>query len=323
MPEETSQVSPPLRPHSVPEDSLPHRKGVGPLWWAVIALLAAALGGLAWYGFPALKKHSALLAQLPAIQQTLSTLSKRLDVADEKLLAWTTDWQSRMVKLNKKIDTDFQLARRMVLEQTALAQQRLHAELDTRTETIQTRLGRLESKQESDAARLARLQHEIAGVRQEMTQQVALLQQDSSRRFGDLEQHVVNVDRHIDRDKRDLDSLARRLDWQRVDFELTKDHSRELAPGISLGITRTDTRYRRFNGWLWLMPDRRTVWVRDQGAQRPVVFYNQRTSRPYQLVVTQVMKHAVAGYLLLPARPGAEGVVADRARNVSPARPQP
>jgi hypothetical protein len=48
------------------------------------------------------------------------------------------------------------------------------------------------------------------------------------------------------------------------------------------------------------MPDRRTVWLHDQGAQQPVVFYGVRDGKRKELVITNVTRDSISGYLLLP-----------------------
>ena len=98
----------------------------------------------------------------------------------------------------------------------------------------------------------------------------------------------------------------------RIDFELSKGHSRELAPGISLGITRTDVAFRHVSGWMWVLPDRRTIWLRQQGAQEPVDFYGYNDGKKRELVITSVTKGSVAGYMLLPK----EGSAAESASSL-------
>ena len=48
------------------------------------------------------------------------------------------------------------------------------------------------------------------------------------------------------------------------------------------------------------MPDRRTIWLRQQGAQEPVDVYGYTDGKKRELVITSVRKSSVAGYLLLP-----------------------
>jgi len=78
-----------------------------------------------------------------------------------------------------------------------------------------------------------------------------------------------------------------------VSFTIPVHHSRVLAPGISLGIT--DTGDGRVNGWMWLMPDRRTVWLRDQNVHDPLVFYN--AGKRHEVTITAVAREAASGYL--------------------------
>jgi LPXTG-site transpeptidase (sortase) family protein len=79
-------------------------------------------------------------------------------------------------------------------------------------------------------------------------------------------------------------------------FFLSKQHSRQLAPGISIGIDDTDADAQLVKGWLWVMPDRHTVWLKNQPAHEPLVFYQNGERR--ELMITRVTDSAVTGYLL-------------------------
>ena len=87
---------------------------------------------------------------------------------------------------------------------------------------------------------------------------------------------------------------------RRVTFEVSKDHSRRLSAGVSLGLTGTNVADHRVNGWMWVMPDRRTIWLHNQSAQEPVIFYGYLDGKQRKLVITSVTKNSVKGYLLLP-----------------------
>ncbi len=111
---------------------------------------------------------------------------------------------------------------------------------------------------------------------------------------------------------RDLNLLSQRLDRERVDFELTKGQTKELVPGISVQISGTNPMYQRYRGSLWLLQDRRTLWLRDQSVHQPVRFFHKETGEPYELVVTDVTQKFVIGYLLVPVRQEAVGALADQ-----------
>jgi hypothetical protein len=149
-----------------------------------------------------------------------------------------------------------------------------------------------------------KIQTELAVLRQEMARQAAQLRaaRDQVEHDGaSRDQELVSLNQRLTEESRDVGGLAKKLEVKRVDFEVPKNHSQQLAAGVSIGITGTDVSHRRVNGWMWVMPDRRTVWLRDQGAQQPVVFYGYHDSKRRELVITNVSKTSVSGYLLLPA----------------------
>ncbi|MFN0164927.1 MAG: class D sortase [Bryobacteraceae bacterium] len=82
----------------------------------------------------------------------------------------------------------------------------------------------------------------------------------------------------------------------RVAFQIIKGHSGQVAPGISVGVTDVDVAARRVDGWVWVMPDRRTVWLRDHRAKEPLIFYQDGERR--ELMIGSVTASAASGYLL-------------------------
>ena len=86
----------------------------------------------------------------------------------------------------------------------------------------------------------------------------------------------------------------------KISFVVSEHHSQQLAPGISLGVSSTDPSDGTVNGWMWIMPDRRTVWLRNQSTRDPIFFSQE--NRPRELIITGVAGKSVAGYLLGPEK---------------------
>jgi hypothetical protein len=83
----------------------------------------------------------------------------------------------------------------------------------------------------------------------------------------------------------------------KIYFSVTNGHSRQLAPGISIGVDRTDPIRLRMDGWMWIMPDRHTVWLKRQPVRQPVLIY--QNGEQYKLVINQVAANSASGYLYL------------------------
>jgi predicted nucleic acid-binding Zn-ribbon protein len=274
-----------------------------------IAAVCAAIGALGVgafrYGAPKLREHDRLKASLPGLQRSLAVADDRMAVAEEKIRTWAGDreiWQDRFSKMEEQLGAGLLAARR---ETQQLASQ-VKTEMERRTQALQARLGVLESGRQADRLQLARLEQDLAAARSEISQQsqeVARLRQQTNQDLDRVDQQLAGRDAQVGHHRQNLDVLAVKTDRTRLDFEISKNRSREVAPGVSLGITKTNTAHRRVDGWIWLMPDRRTVWIRGQNVQQPVVFYSREDPRPRELVITHVTSDSAVGYVLLPARP--------------------
>jgi hypothetical protein len=310
----SEQVTPKLPP--LKSETWRERRGRGGVVWtaALAAGLLIACGAAVFYGLPTLRKHGSILQRIPGMEQAVEAAGKRLDAFDERLKAWDLDRQSMNDRLSG-METRLQSVRKQAQQIAAETERRVQAQFSGRLDGMQARLIALETSQQSDRARIARLQEELAAVRGEADRQVAALRDDTGRDIAGLTQKLADAETRAGRDRRDLRTVAGkvdRMDRQRLDFEVSRGKSEEVAPGVSLHVSDADPRYRRVNGWIFLMPDRRTLWLRGHGVQQPVRFYQRHEDRPVELVVTQVARNSVAGYVLMPvsstpAGPGAEG----------------
>jgi sortase A len=83
----------------------------------------------------------------------------------------------------------------------------------------------------------------------------------------------------------------------RVSFSVTAGHSRELVPNqVWFGLSRSDGH--EADGWLWIAPERRTVWLRDAEQGHAIPFRNG--SKEYELVITKRSSGSVDGYIVAP-----------------------
>jgi len=98
--------------------------------------------------------------------------------------------------------------------------------------------------------------------------------------------------------------LADAVNRNRIDFEVSRNKTQEVAPGIFLTVRDTNVERQQINGWLQISQDGKTVWIRDQGAHKAMIFTTKRDERSHELIFTRVGKQGAAGYLLIPASSG-------------------
>jgi sortase A len=86
---------------------------------------------------------------------------------------------------------------------------------------------------------------------------------------------------------------------KRIAFTVPVHHSRQLTPNLSLGITDADAAHGGVYGWMWLMPEKRTVWLRDRGVQDPLIFSTGNEGDRGELTITRIGEASVSGYVVM------------------------
>jgi chaperonin cofactor prefoldin len=286
-----------------------------------LLLLALTLTGGGWYAYQALNRHEVALTNI------VVAMSDQVKSTSEMLASWADDkhnLRDQISKLDQTMETRIAAVTNQTLAFTSEMYRRIQAEINDRMKRIDTRLAQIESSSESQQTRIEELQRELGEVRSQAPKQaddlaaaVGSKVEESGatqqREFA-LPQQSEEANRRKEADHRHIDAFGHKLAVHRVDFKITKNHSRQLAEGISLGVTGTDTVHRSVSGWMWVMPDRRTVWLKAQHVGEPVVFYGNEDGKKRELAITDVTEGTITGYLLL-AEPGAGREIASASSN--------
>ena len=273
----------------------------------ICTILALMIAGAAWYAYPILKRHDSSLVQLVHTQQALDKINGSLQAQRSNVAGWSKDQQQlrdEVTRLGRVTRSRIEAVRKETSQTGDNLLHTVQAQIEHQIETMKSRVVALESSRDADTAQIATLRAQLGQVRDEVSEQTRQLsavrrQMENQNRDAGTEIRLASLQESEQRDREGVEAINKRLAVQRIDFEITKGYSRELAPGISLKITRTDAAFRRVSGWMWVLPDRRTIWLRQQGAQEPVDFYGYNDGMKRELVITSAAKGSVAGYLLV------------------------
>jgi sortase A len=86
---------------------------------------------------------------------------------------------------------------------------------------------------------------------------------------------------------------------QRVSFHMSESDSRELVPGIRLGLSSADAETQRATIWMFVTPEGQSISLKNQAANQPVFFHGHNDGEQRELMITSVTAHSATGYLLL------------------------
>jgi chromosome segregation ATPase len=107
----------------------------------------------------------------------------------------------------------------------------------------------------------------------------------------------------IARNQEELDQLKRQGERNIFELHLTKSKTPSHVGPIQVTLTKTDPK--KFKYTLVVVADDKTIEKKDKTADEPVQFYIHGVPRPYEIVVFDVTKDKVNGYLSTPKDTGA------------------
>jgi chaperonin cofactor prefoldin len=277
----------------------PRRPG---LWGAASAALLIAVATAAWYTFPVAKRHHSEPESAGA-RHLVDTPGVRPDQQNAKLAPSRSapdEVRTQIADLRREMRSQIEAAKKQAGRSAAELFDRVEVELRDQIDGIKGKVARLEVSRDADRVQIADLQNELSALRNQMAAETEELKDRLAKSGSGTEGKLAALEAFEQRDRQEMEFLNRQLAVRRIDFEVDKGHNYELAPGISLEISGTDVAYRRVTGWMWVLPDHRTIWLRQQDAQQPVVFYSNQDGKKRELVITGVTHKSAVGYLLLP-----------------------
>ena len=254
---------------------------------AVSVALFCALGGLIW-AFMLQQRLTATEAKLAAAVQDRGVLGRQLNETDAKFRASSAN----------------------VNQQLTRAQQQ-EAELATRAQVIAADTSRLEKTQTATEAKLGSVETDVNGVktdvgrvRSEVTlakTQLAATQTDVADTKSLLQRTIGDagvMSGLIARNHDELEVLKHRGDRTYYEFTLRKNAPGTLLATVKLQLKKVNDKKSRFN--LLVSSDDRNIEKKDKTVDEPIQFYTGKNPVLYEMVVNQVGKDVVSGYLSVP-----------------------
>jgi len=268
-------------------------------------ILAAAVAGIAWYGYPIWREHAETSAHVKAIQTTVDGFGDRLKTVESQAESWTGDqlsMRNQIQKLSGRFAGEIAAVHKQMGQSSAEILREAEARFREQIRGVDARVSRLESSDANENAQTEHMQQQLGQLRSEVNRQANELQAVRQEMHNDngVATELANLKNSEERNHKDVESMENSLATRRIAFEARKNHVEDVAPGVSIKLTGMDPLFHRASGWIFLMPDRRTLWLHKQSTQEPVVFYGFRDGKKREVVLTKVTKNDATGYVLLP-----------------------
>ena len=217
-----------------------------------------------------------------AVSDNDSTQVKKLDELKSQLeeARRQADSTAGQAKIEAQRHAE-QLARRL-----ADAQQQQQQEL---TE-IQQNAATANTKIDGVSSDVAATKSDVAATKSQLENTVA----DLKRVTGDM---GVLSDR-IATNGQELTALRTLGERNYFEFNIVKSKLSHKVANVQLWVKKTDSKRNRFT--IAILADDKTVEKRDRTINEPVQFYVSKARLPYEIVVNEVTKDGIVGYLAEP-----------------------
>jgi chromosome segregation ATPase len=253
-------------------------------------------------------------------------LLKRTSDANDQMARMQADTQSQITKLNdattellqqrlKALDDELSAAMRGANTTTTAALRRTQAEalkqsqelsrkLQEQQQQVAAQIGDLKTATSDVDSKVSAVSSDVGNVKTEVTTVKADVASAQSR----LEKAVADLKRVtgdmgvmsglIATNGKDLAALRELGERNYFEFDLTKKQADKRIGNVTLKLKKADPKHNRFT--LEVLADDKRVEKKDRTINEPVQVYVAGNRQPYEIVVNQVKKDAVVGYLSTP-----------------------
>ena len=259
-------------PQHPTEGTQPRPAGGAPGWLlAVLAVIALALIYVGWAQHSGLKQVN---TQLQQVNEQLAKLEARSTALENNYASVKGELEVTSQKLGLTQEE---------LNRARAASQKLMAEQRRTTEALGAKVG------EQEAA-LGTVKTDVATTRQELQQTQAKLEST----IGDLGVQSGLIARNAS----ELAELKRRGERDYFEFDLKKSKEFSRVGAISVRLNKVDTKRSKFT--LTVLANDKKIEKKDKTLLEPVQFYMAGTRNLLEIVVYEVSKDRVVGYLSAP-----------------------
>lgn len=285
-----------------PQESYHYENSGTPRWIAVLfGVLFVAMAALGFFGYTS---QSRLSQELAKAEDTNKQLIQRLDQANSSL----ADLKGHIEVTEEKLG--------MTQAELSKAKSRAESIRKDQVAADQKLSSQLSQVQKDSEAKIGVVATDLGGAKKD----IETTRNDLEATKGRLERSQGDMgvmSGLIARNHDDLEELRRRGERNYYEFTVPKTKTAQRVGPVQIALNKVDTKKSKYT--MTVYADDKAIEKKDRTSGEPVQFYVKGSSRmaPYEIVVFDVGKNQISGYLSTPKDGGAS------AGNAAPAAATP
>lgn len=272
-----------------PQESYHYESSGTPRWITVLfVVLFVVIGALGFFGYSQVSRIS---QDLSKAQEQNKVLSAQLEQANSRL----ADLKGSVEVTQQKVG--------MTAAEVAQAKSRAEAIRKEQVAADQKLTSQLTQVQQESNEKIGAVATDLGGAKKDL----ADTKSDLEATKGKLEHTMGDMgvmSGLIARNHDDLEELKRRGDRNYYEFTVPKSKNAQRVGPIQVKLNKTNTKKQMYTMTVYV--DDRSIEKKDKTSGEPVQFYVKGSARmfPYEIVVFDVGKNQVNGYLATPKEAG-------------------
>ena len=236
------------------------------------------------------KRNDALAAELDKVKESnsISAQSSRRTYQEMRDQLETERRQARMAVGEAKTEA---------LKRVSETEQRLKDEQAAAQKQVESHLSEVKQSADTANTKVAEVNTEVSTVKNDLGSTKSQLEKtiaDLKRTNGDLDGHSVLIATNA----KELSALRALGERNFVEFNIKKSKQAQKVGDVLVRLEKADPKHNRYS--IELTADDKRVDKRDRTVNEPLQFLTSKSKQPYEIVVNDVKKDEIAGYLSVP-----------------------
>ncbi len=235
----------------------------------------------------AAKQQDAVAAQIQDLKDNTTSIAantrKHYQSLSEDLDRKTREAARSVSSVKTEALSKVEQTRKQLEDEQAQTAQKLNSDLSTVKDTANAKIAEVSTD-------VGNVKTQVTSTQDELHKTISTLNKVQ----GDL--GVTSG--YVATNGKELAALKRLGERNYFEFHLSKTKEPQKVGDIQVMLRKTDPKRNKFT--LTVMADDKTIEKKDKTANEPVQFYVAKARQPYEIVVNEVRKDQISGYLATP-----------------------
>jgi archaellum component FlaC len=282
-------------------NQVPSYKTTSPWTW-ILGAGVILLGGVAFYEG---SRTDTLKQELTTAQHDNAAVQTNLTTSYDELQKNVANLKEELAAARQETGQSLARTQSVAARHADQLMAKLEQKHNENEQQLSAELNQVKASTDEASAKLTGISTDVGDVKTDVgsvKNDVATVRSDTDKNSAELQRALGDMgvmSGLIATNGADIKILRALGDRNIYEFTLTRSSGMQKVGDIQVALDKADAKKNRFT--VDIMADDRKVEKKDKGINEPVQFYvPSRAKQPYELVVNEVSKNTVKGYLATP-----------------------